>query len=108
MPMTVDETRRRLGVAQVEALFGSVPVGVGAAALASVILAAGMGSLGLVEPWTGVAWVGYLQICALCTSYCDASTCARDGEATNGASGLSASPPSILPAGSVSAGLRSA
>jgi signal transduction histidine kinase/ActR/RegA family two-component response regulator len=64
--MTVDETRRRLGVAQVEALFGSVPVGVGAAALASVILAVGMGSLGLVEPWTGVAWVGYLQICALC------------------------------------------
>ena len=40
MPMTADETRRRLGVAQIEALFGSVPVGVGAAAVASVILAA--------------------------------------------------------------------
>jgi two-component system, sensor histidine kinase len=66
MPMTVDESRQRLGVAQIEALFGSVPVGVGAAAVASVILAAGMGSLGFVEPWTGVAWVGYLQGCALC------------------------------------------
>ena len=66
MPMTADETRRRLGVAQIEALFGSVPVGVGAAAVASVILAAGMGSLGFVELWTGVAWVGYLQVCALC------------------------------------------
>jgi two-component system, sensor histidine kinase len=66
MPMTVDESRQRLGVAQIEALFGSVPVGVGAAAVASVILATGMGSLGFVEPWTGVAWVGYLQGCALC------------------------------------------
>ena len=66
MPMTADETRRRLGVAQIEALFDSVPVGVGAAAVASVILAAGMGSLGFVELWTGVAWVGYLQVCALC------------------------------------------
>ena len=25
-----------------------------------------MGSLGFVEHWTGVAWVGYLQVCALC------------------------------------------
>jgi signal transduction histidine kinase/CheY-like chemotaxis protein len=66
MPMTAVETRRRLGVAQIEALFGSVPVGVGAAAVASAILAAGMGSLGFVELWTGVAWVGYLQVCALC------------------------------------------
>jgi two-component system, sensor histidine kinase len=66
MPMTVDESRQRLGVAQIEALFGSVPVGVGAAAVASVILAAGLGSLGFVEPWTGIAWVGYLQVCALC------------------------------------------
>src|SRR5271168_2698685 len=88
MPMTADETRRRLGVAQIEALFGSVPVGVGAAAVASVILAAGMGSLGFVELWTGVAWVGYLQVCALCNP----STGARNLGSINGASGLSGLP----------------
>ena len=108
MPMTADETRRRLGVAQIEALFGSVPVGVGAAAVASVILAAGMGSLGFVELWTGVAWVGYLQVCAYAISRSGSSTSARDLGPINGASGLSGLPPSILLEGSVSAGRRSA
>ena len=44
---------------------GWAPVGVGAAAVASVILAAAWASR-IVELWTGVAWVGYLQVCALC------------------------------------------
>ncbi len=36
-----------------------------AAAAASVILAAGLVSLGLVEPWIGAAWVCYMVACAL-------------------------------------------
>lgn len=54
-PMTGDETRRRLGVAQVEALFGSIPLATSPAYFACVILAAGFGSLGFVKFWTGFA-----------------------------------------------------
>jgi len=65
MPMTAEDMRRRLGVAQVEALFDFVPVAAVAAAAASAILAAGLVSLGLVEPWIGAAWVCYMVACAL-------------------------------------------
>jgi len=64
--MSVDEARRRLGVAQVEALFGSILLGLGAASGASVILATGLVSLGLAAPWTGLAWVGFLHIFGMC------------------------------------------
>ena len=57
--MTGDEARRRLGVAQVEALFGSILVATSAAYFACVIVVAGLGSLGFVEAWTGFAWLCY-------------------------------------------------
>jgi signal transduction histidine kinase len=65
MPMTAEDMRRRLGVAQVEALFGFVPVAAVAAAAASAILAVGLFSLGLVQPWIGAAWVCAMIACAL-------------------------------------------
>jgi hypothetical protein len=63
--MSVDEARRRLGVAQVEALFGSILVATSAAYFACVIVVAGLGSLGFVEAWTGFAWLCYVHVCAL-------------------------------------------
>jgi signal transduction histidine kinase/ActR/RegA family two-component response regulator len=65
MPITTEDMRRRLGVAQVEALFDFIPVAAVAAAAASAMLAAGLTSLGFVEPWIGAAWVGYMFVCAL-------------------------------------------
>jgi signal transduction histidine kinase/ActR/RegA family two-component response regulator len=66
MATSVETMRRRLGVAQVEAMFDFIPVAAIAAAAASAILSGGLASLGYVKPWTAVAWVGYLVICALC------------------------------------------
>jgi signal transduction histidine kinase/ActR/RegA family two-component response regulator len=64
--MTGDETRRRLGVAQVEALFGSILMGLGAASATSVILAVGLESLGYAETWTVVCWLGFVHAFGLC------------------------------------------
>jgi signal transduction histidine kinase/ActR/RegA family two-component response regulator len=64
MPMTTEDMRRRLGVAQVEALFDFIPVAAVAAAAAAVILAAGLASLGFVEPRIGARWAGYMLTCA--------------------------------------------
>ena len=66
MAMTVEERKRRLGVAQVEALFDFIPVAAVAAAVAAVLLATGLGSLGFVEPRKGNAWLCYLLACAMC------------------------------------------
>jgi signal transduction histidine kinase/CheY-like chemotaxis protein len=65
MPMTTEDMRHRLGVAQVEALFDFIPVAAPAAAAAAVTLTAGLASLGLVEPWIGATWVCYIVTCAL-------------------------------------------
>ena len=65
MPMTTEDMRRRLGVAQVEALFDFIPVAALAAAAAVAALTAGLVSLGFVEPWIGAAWVCYIVACAL-------------------------------------------
>ena len=65
MPMTAEDMQRRLGVAQVEALFDFVPVAAVAAAAAAAILTAGLFSLGFVEPRIGAAWVCYMVACAL-------------------------------------------
>jgi hypothetical protein len=54
--MTVDEQRRRLGVAQVEAFFGSILIATAAASATSVLIAAGLISLGFVALGTGLAW----------------------------------------------------
>jgi two-component system, sensor histidine kinase len=64
--MTADETRRRLGVAQVEALFSSILLGTIAAYFACVILVAGLGSLGFVKFWTGFGWLCYMSVVAPC------------------------------------------
>ena len=65
MPMTTEDMRHRLGVAQVEALFDFIPVATLAAAAAAATLTAGLFSLGFVEPWIGAAWVCYIVACAL-------------------------------------------
>ena len=64
--MTGDERRRRLGVAQVEALFGSIVLGTIAAYFACIILVAGLGSLGFVKFWTGFGWVCFMSVVAPC------------------------------------------
>ena len=64
--MTADDTQRRLGIAQIETLFGSIRVAAGAACVASVLLAGGLGSLGLLEPWTGFAWACYINVLGMC------------------------------------------
>jgi signal transduction histidine kinase/CheY-like chemotaxis protein len=64
--MTGDEMRRRLGVAQVEALFGSILLATSAAYFACVVLVAGLGSLGLVKFWTGFVWLCCIHVCTLC------------------------------------------
>jgi two-component system, sensor histidine kinase len=65
MPITTGDMRRRLGVAQVEALFDFIPVAAVAAAAGAAILTAGLFSLGFVEPGVGAAWVCYMVACAL-------------------------------------------
>jgi two-component system, sensor histidine kinase len=65
MPMMSGDMRRRLGVAQVEALFDFIPVAAVAAAAGAAILTAGLVSLGFVEPRLGAAWVCYMVACAL-------------------------------------------
>ena len=65
MPMTNEDMRRRLGVAQVEALFDFIPVAALAAAAAAATLTAGLVSLGSVVPWIGAVWVCYIVACAL-------------------------------------------
>jgi hypothetical protein len=60
--MTVNEQRRRLGVAQVEALFGSILIATATASATS----AGLISLGYVALRTGLASVLYLHVLGVC------------------------------------------
>ena len=62
----LDEQRRRLGVAQVEALFGSILIATATASATSVFIAAGLISLGFVALGTGLAWVIYLHAFGIC------------------------------------------
>ena len=62
----LDEQRRRLGVAQVEALFGSILIATATASATSVFIAAGLISLGFVALGTGLAWVVYLHAFGVC------------------------------------------
>ena len=55
-----------IGVARVDALFGSIVVGAAAAGAASTILAAGLVLMGLAEPGKASVWVSVLCFCALC------------------------------------------
>jgi two-component system, sensor histidine kinase len=64
--MTVDEQRRRLGVAQVEALFGSILIATATASATSLFIAAGLIPLGYVALGTGLAWVLYLHALGVC------------------------------------------
>ena len=101
MPMTTEDMRHRLGVAQVEALFDFIPVATLAAAAAAATLTAGLFSLGFVEPWIGAAWVCYIVACALGNlSLLYLYRRSRSAHTIDGASGRSASPQSILQWGS--------
>ena len=62
----LDEQRRRLGVAQVEALFGSILIATATASATSLFIAAGLISLGYVALGTGLAWVVYLHALGIC------------------------------------------
>jgi two-component system, sensor histidine kinase len=64
--MTIDEQRRRLGVAQVEALFGSILIATATASATSLFIAAGLISLGYVALGRGLAWVLYLHVLGVC------------------------------------------
>jgi two-component system, sensor histidine kinase len=64
--MTVDEQRRGLGVAQVEALFGSILIATATASATSLFIAAGLISLGFVALGIGLAWVLYLHVLGIC------------------------------------------
>jgi hypothetical protein len=64
--MTVNEQRRRLGVAQVEALFGSILIATATASATSLFIAAGLISLGYVALRTGLASVLYLHVLGVC------------------------------------------
>ena len=58
------ETLQRIGSAQTDALFKAVPVGVGAAAIASILLLAILRQLGFAS-WIGPAWSLFVVACAL-------------------------------------------
>ncbi len=58
------ETLQRIGSAQTDALFKAVPVGVGAAAIASILLLAILRQLGSAS-WIGPAWSLFVVACAL-------------------------------------------
>jgi hypothetical protein len=65
-PCDTAETQRRIALAQIEAVFGAVPVGVSAAALASVVLAAALWSFGYTDERAGVLWSLAIVGCSLC------------------------------------------
>ena len=64
-PAESDEAREAIRAAQIDALFRAAPLGVGAAAVASVVLLAILHRLGSVDAGIGSAWSVFIVICAL-------------------------------------------
>ncbi|HEY1886719.1 MAG TPA: hypothetical protein VGG86_11815 [Roseiarcus sp.] len=60
------DAREAIRAAQIDALFRAAPLGVGAAAVASVVLLAILRRLGSVDAGIGSAWSAFVVICALC------------------------------------------
>jgi signal transduction histidine kinase/CheY-like chemotaxis protein len=67
LPIPADsaEALQRIGAAQTDALFKALPIGVGAASVASIVLLGILARLGCVDPWIGLAWSLYIVGCAL-------------------------------------------
>src|SRR5664279_440232 len=63
---TAAETTRRVGVAQTEAMYGSILLATCAASAASTVMAGGLAYLGFAKPWTAFAWGCVLNALALC------------------------------------------
>src|SRR5262245_59016879 len=57
--------RDQVGAEQVAALFRAAPMGVSAAAIGALILAATLYRLGHVDMSTAIAWTGYIAACAV-------------------------------------------
>ncbi len=57
---------QRIAIAQIDAVFNAVPVGVSTAAIACIFLAAGLSSLGYADSRVGALWAVCLSSCALC------------------------------------------
>ena len=85
--MTIDEQRRRLGVAQVEALFGSILIATATASATSLFIAAGLISLGYAALGTGLAGSSISTCWASAISRSGVSTCGRGRSAIDGAPG---------------------
>ena len=64
-PAESGEAREAIRAAQIDALFRAAPLGVGAAAVASVVLLAILHRLGSVDAGIGSAWSVFIVICAL-------------------------------------------
>ena len=103
----LDEQRRRLGVAQVEALFGSILIATATASATSLFIAAGLISLGYVALGTGLAWVVYLHALGICNLALRSSTYDRGQSAIVGAPGRSGLQQSISRSALVLGGRRS-
>jgi signal transduction histidine kinase/CheY-like chemotaxis protein len=58
--------QQRIAIAQIDAVFNAVPVGVSAAAIAGIFLAAGLSSLGYADPRIAAVWALWVSSCALC------------------------------------------
>ena len=65
-PAESADAREAIRAAQIDALFRAGPLGVGSAAVASVVLFAILRRLGSVDAGIGSAWSAFVVICALC------------------------------------------
>jgi two-component system, sensor histidine kinase len=65
-PAESGEAREAIRAAQIDALFRAAPLGVGAAAVSSVVVLAILRRLGSVDAGIGLAWSAFIVICALC------------------------------------------
>lgn len=59
--------QQRIAIAEIDAVFGAVSVGVSAAAIASIVLTAGLLSFGYADLRVGLLRGLYLACCALAT-----------------------------------------
>jgi two-component system, sensor histidine kinase len=65
-PVESGDAREAIRGAQIDALFRALPLGVGSAAVASVVLLAILRRLGSVDAGIGSAWSAFVVTCALC------------------------------------------
>jgi signal transduction histidine kinase/ActR/RegA family two-component response regulator len=57
---------RQVAIAQIDALFGTVTLGVCTAGITAIVLASILHRIGYVDLWTGALWTLYINACAAC------------------------------------------